>query len=151
MIHGKQHKTKGELEADIKQAVIQFEKEYMGRGPLETHVFIIEDMVLVRLLGVLTPSERKLAQADAAERGRDLIKQTRQELLEQGRPLLEQALQTILYVKVKSLHTDISTQTGERIIVFTLEARPEWREAETILQRQKVNGKAGKKSSALKH
>ncbi len=117
-------KSKGELEAEISQAIIRFEKEYMGRGPLETRTYLIDDMVLVRLKNVLTPAEHKLAQSEEGARGRGLIKETRQRLLEHGRPLLETVIRDILGIGVKSLHTDISTKTGERIIVFTLEGKP---------------------------
>lgn len=120
-------KTKGELEAEISQAIIRFEKEYMGRGPLETKTYLIEDMVLVRLKNVLIPAEYKLAEVEHLQRGRQLIKQVRQELIEHGRPLLDVLVRDILRVGVKSLHTDISTKTGERIIVFTLEEPPVYR------------------------
>ena len=114
--------SKGQLEAQISEAIIKFEKEYMGRGPLETKTYIIDDMVLVRLKGVLTQAEYQLAKAAENTKGRDLIKQVRIELLEKGRPLLEAVVEAITKVKVKSLHTDISTATGERIILFTLES-----------------------------
>ena len=117
-------KTRGELEAEICNAVIKFEKEYMGRGPLETKAYIIDDMVLVRLKNVLTQAEFKLADAADRKDGSELIKRVRISLLEQGRPLLEAAVQDILGVRVKSLHTDISTVTGERIILFTLASAP---------------------------
>ena len=117
-------KTKGELEAEICNAVVKFEKEYMGRGPLETKAYIIDDMVLVRLKNVLTRAEFKLAKSADRKDGRELIKRFRISLLEQGRPLLEAAVQDILDVRVKSLHTDISTVTGERIILFTLSSPP---------------------------
>jgi uncharacterized protein YbcI len=117
-------KTRGELEAEICKAVIKFEKEYMGRGPLETKAYIIDDMVLVRLKNVLTQAEFKLAESADRKDGRELIKRVRISLLEQGRPLLVTAVQDILEVRVKSLHTDISTVTGERIILFTLELPP---------------------------
>src|SRR5262245_20651851 len=81
-------KTAGELEAEISQAVIHFEKEFMGRGPLETKTYIIDDIVLIRLKGVLTPSEMKLAETDGS-RGRYLLKQVRQELIDHGRPMLD--------------------------------------------------------------
>ena len=116
-------KTKGELEAEISQAIIRFEKDHLGRGPLETRAFIIEDMVLVRLKKVLIQAELKIAESSTTDRGRFLIKQFRQELIEQGRPILEEDLQSILGVGLVSLHTDISTRTGERIMVFTFDAR----------------------------
>jgi len=114
-------KTKGRIEAEISEAVIKFEKEYMGRGPLETKAYIIDDLVLVRLRKVLTQAEYQLAKTSDAGKGRDLIKQVRIELLERGRSLLEAVIEAITERKVKSLHTDISTKTGERIIIFTLD------------------------------
>jgi uncharacterized protein YbcI len=117
-------KTKGELETEVSTAVIRFKREYMGRGPQEVRTFLIEDMAVVRLRGVLTPAEQRLAQVEDPHRGRDLIKQLRVELIEHGRELLEEAVQGILNVRVVSLHTDISTRTGESVIVFTLSADP---------------------------
>jgi len=111
-------KTKGQIEALISEAIIKFEKEYMGRGPTETKTYIIKDMVFVRLKGVLTLAEEQLAKT--AE-GADLIKRTRRQLLEGARILLENMISDITAYQVKSLHTDISTKTGERIIIFTLD------------------------------
>jgi uncharacterized protein YbcI len=116
-------KTSGEHEAEISLAVTRFEKEFMGRGPLETRTYIIDDLVVVRLKGVLTPSEMKLAETDE-RRGRYLVKQVRHELLDHGRPMLEAVIRDILGVEVRSLHTDISTKTGERIIVLSLSEKP---------------------------
>ncbi len=118
--------SKKETEREISKAIIRFEKEFMGRGPLETRSYIIDDMVLVRLGNVLTPAELKLAESEDRERGRYLIKQMRQELIERGRPLLDAVIREILQVEVVSLHTDISAKTGERIIVFTLQEQPEF-------------------------
>jgi uncharacterized protein YbcI len=112
-------RSQGELEAEISEAIVKFEKEYMGRGPLEAKTYIIDDLVLVRLRGVMTPAELQLAAAENP-RGRELIKQVRHELLEKGRPLLETVLHTVTGKRILSLHTDISTKTGERVIVFTL-------------------------------
>jgi uncharacterized protein YbcI len=110
-------KSKGQIEAEISNALIQFEKEFMGRGPQETRSFIIEDMILVRLKGVLTPAEQQLSKNPE---GRNLIKQIRSNLLEQSRELLRNAVESITGIKVVTLHTDISTKTGERVIIFTL-------------------------------
>jgi len=110
--------TKGQIESQISEAIIKFEKEYMGRGPMETKTYIIKDMIFIRLKGVLTPAEEQLAKtAD----GSGLIKKTRIQLLEGARRLLENIISDITGYQVKSLHTDISTKTGERIIIFTLE------------------------------
>lgn len=113
-----ENKTKGQIEAQISEAIIRFEKEYMGRGPTETKTYIIKDMVFVRLKGVLTPAEEQLAKT--AE-GSELIKKTRMQLLEGARVLLENMISEITGYQIKSLHTDISTKTGERVIIFTLD------------------------------
>ncbi len=115
-------KRKKEPESEISEALVKFEKEYMGRGPLEAKTYIFDDIVLVRLKGVLTKAEHQLASSGSTEasEGRDLIKKVRQALLEKARPLLEAVVEDILKAEVTSLHTDISTTTGERVIIFTL-------------------------------
>jgi len=110
-------KTKGQIEAEVSEAMVKFEKEHMGRGPDESKTYIIDDMILVRLKGVLTPAERKLA---TNQEGIQLIKQMRARLLENSRKLLTDLVNEITGVEVMSMHTDISTKTGERIIVFNL-------------------------------
>jgi uncharacterized protein YbcI len=117
--------SKGRLEAAISEALVRFEKEYMGRGPTETRTYIIDDMVIVRLRGVITRAEYHLANSDEDGRGRELIKETRMQLIEKAKPVLEAAIRDIVGVGIQSLHTDISTRTGERLIVFTLEAAPD--------------------------
>jgi uncharacterized protein YbcI len=117
-------RTRGELEAELSKVIVRFEKEHLGRGPIEARCYLIDDMVLFRLKNVLIPSELKLAQTADTHRGRDLIKQMRQELIEQGRSILQQAVENVLGIAVISLHTDISTITGERIIVLTLAEPP---------------------------
>jgi uncharacterized protein YbcI len=115
-------KSKGQLEADISEALIKFEKEYMGRGPEQTRTYIIGDMVIVRLQRVLTPAEQQLADAADETEGRRLIKRVRIELIEKARPLLERIVTDLTGKRVISLHTDISTVTGERVVIFTLES-----------------------------
>ena len=114
--------SKGKVEADISEALIKFEKEYMGRGPEETKTYIIDDIILIRLKRVLTPAEQQLAGTSDETTGRTLIKRVRTELLEKARPLLEQIIIDLTGKRVKSLHTDISTITGERVIILTLES-----------------------------
>ena len=117
-------KTRGQLEADISEAIIRFEKEFMGRGPMETKTYLIDDLVLVRLKGVLTQAELQLVKAADPSEGRRIVKQIRIALLEQGRHLLESAIEEITGCRPVSMHTDISTITGERLIIFTLDAPP---------------------------
>jgi uncharacterized protein YbcI len=115
---------RNKAEKAISQAVNRFEKEFMGRGALQSRTYLLDDLVVVRLSNVLTPAELKLAKTSENKRGRNLIKQMRQELIEQGRPLLDASIKEILGIEVISLHTDISSKTGERIIVFTLDRAP---------------------------
>jgi len=111
-------KTKGEIEAEISDAMVKFEVEYMGRGPKEATAYLIDDMVLVRLKGVLTREEEQLSKrADGVE----LIKKVRSTLIENAKPILSQVIGDITGAKVISMHTDISTIAGERFIVFTLD------------------------------
>lgn len=111
-------KTKGEIESEISNAMVQFEVDYMGRGPKEARTYIIEDMVLVRLKGVLTPAERQLTKSPD---GVELIKKMRSTLIENAKPILSQVMGNITGAKVLSLYTDISTVAGERVIVFTVD------------------------------
>ncbi len=121
MIRPLLHKTKGQIEAEISDALTKFEKEHMGRGPLETKTYILEDMVIVRFRGVLTRSELALAKSDKNSRARELIKLVRIELIENGRDELEDKIRSLTRRRVRSLHTDISTATGEKVVIFTLD------------------------------
>jgi uncharacterized protein YbcI len=110
--------TKGETEGAIRNAIIKFEQEFMGRGPDDVRAFIVRDMVVVRLKGVLTPAERQLAKtAD----GVDMVKRLRQNLIAQGRDKLCDQVSEITGAKAVALFTDIDAQVGERVFVFTLE------------------------------
>lgn len=111
-------KTRGQLEAEFTKAIIKFEKEYLGRGPEEARTFFIQDMILVRLQGILTPAEAKLAES---RDGQTLVKETRRQLFESSRPLIEAIVGEIVGCNVVSLHTDMSTKTGERVIVLTVD------------------------------
>jgi uncharacterized protein YbcI len=121
-------KTQGEIEAAICAGITRFEQEYMGRGPKDIHTYVIGDLVIVRLRGVLTAAEQQLVKALAAEKGRDLLKQVRTHLIETARPLMEAMIQDVIGVKVVSLHHDISTTTGEEVVIFTLADPPAFRE-----------------------
>jgi uncharacterized protein YbcI len=121
-------KTQGEIEASICQGMSRFELEYMGRGPKDIRTHLIDDLVVVRLQGVLTAAEQHLVKSLTADKGRDLLKQVRTHLLETARPLMEGMVQEITGVKVLSLHHDISTVTGEEVVLFTLMQAPQVRE-----------------------
>ena len=121
-------KSQGEIEAAIGEGMSRFEQEYMGRGPKDIHTHLIGDLLVVRLQGVLTAAEQQLVKTLPAEKGRDLLKQVRTHLLETSRPMMEALVQEVTGVQVLSLHHDISTVTGEEIVVFTLAELPPFRE-----------------------
>lgn len=111
-------RTKGEVEAYIRNAVIKFEQEFMGRGPSDVRAFIVRDIILVRLKGVLTPAERQLAKSPE---GVEMVKRMRQNLIAQGRESLASEITAQIGAKVVGLFTDIDTQLGERVIVLTVD------------------------------
>jgi uncharacterized protein YbcI len=121
-------KTQGEIEAAVCEGISRFEQNYMGRGPKDIHAHLIGDLLVVRLQGVLTAAEQQLVKALAGDKGRDLLKQVRTHLIETARSTMEALIHEATGVKVVSLHHDISTATGEEIVVFTLAASPPFRE-----------------------
>jgi uncharacterized protein YbcI len=121
-------KTQGEIEAAICEAVVRFEQEYMGRGPRHIHCHLIGDLLVLRFRGVLTAAEHQLVKSLSADKGRDLLKQVRTQLIETARPALEAMVQAVTGVNVLSLHHDISTATGEEVVVLTLAESPDCRQ-----------------------
>ena len=116
--------TQSECEAAICEGFIRFQQEYMGWRSEQIRAHFIKDVLLVRILGVLTLAERQLGKALSPAQGRDLIKQVRKQLLELARPMLESMIHEIAGVKVLSMHHDISTVTGEEVVVFSLAQAP---------------------------
>ena len=121
-------KTQGEIEAAICEGISRFEQQYMGRGPKDIRTHLIGDLLVVRLQGVLTAAEQQLVKTLPAEKGRGLLKQVRTQLMEMARPTLEAMVQDITGTKVVSLHHDISTATGEEVVLFALSEPPVFRE-----------------------
>ncbi|MCG8402223.1 MAG: DUF2294 domain-containing protein [Firmicutes bacterium] len=109
---------KGQKEDEITKAMVQWERDYKGRGPQEAKADILRNMVIVSLRGVLSQAERVLSREIE---GRALIKKLCQQLVEQGRAELEEIINDITLAKVVSLHTDISTKTGEQIFIFVMD------------------------------
>lgn len=120
-------KTQGEIEAAICEGIARFEQEYMGRGPKAIHAHLINDLLLVRMQGVLTVAEQQLVKTLQPGKGRDLLKQVRTQLVETARAIIEEMVLALTGVKVLSVHHDISTTTGEEIILFTLAEAPQVR------------------------
>ncbi len=113
-------KTSGEIEAAICQAMSRFAQECIGRGPKDIRAHLIGDMIVVRLQGVLTAAEQHLIKTLRYEKGRDLLKQVRTQLMETARPIMDSMVKEITGIKVLTLHHDISTRTGEEVDFLTL-------------------------------
>ena len=122
-------KTQGEIEAAVCEGIARFQQDYMGRGPKSIHAYLIGDLLVVRLKGVLTVAEQQLVATLPAERGRELLKQVRSHLVETARPTMEAMIEQVTGAKVVSLHHDISTTTGEEVVLFTLDETPPHRDA----------------------
>ncbi len=113
--------TRGEAEAALTRAIIKLEKDYLGRGPSDARTFFIEDMIVIRLRGILTPAEQEVAAS--SENGLESVKDARRRLFETRtlRQEIERTVREIVDCGVISLHTDVSTITGERVIVLTVD------------------------------
>lgn len=111
--------TKGQVEAAITEVITRFERDHLGRGPKEARAHIVQDMVLVRLKGILSPAEQQLS---AEPGGVELIKQMRSRLIESSSDALARLIEEQTDARVTTMHTDISARTGERIFVFGLNA-----------------------------
>jgi uncharacterized protein YbcI len=122
-------KTPGEIEAAVCRGMTRFAQECMGRGPKDVHAHLIGDLLVVRLQGVLTAAEQHLVKSLQAEKGRDLLKQVRTQLIETARPIMQAMVEEITGVEVLTLHHDISTVTGEEVVLFTLVESPLLRDA----------------------
>jgi uncharacterized protein YbcI len=99
------------------------------RGPKDIRSHLIGDLLVVRLQGVLTAAEQQLVKSLPADKGRTLLKQVRTHLIETARPVMERMVHSVTGVNVQSLHHDISTQTGEEVLLFTLVKTPTLRES----------------------
>lgn len=137
-------KSQGEIEAAVCDGISRFQQEFLGRGPRDIHAHLIGSLLVVRLQGVLTPAERQLiaprhetadgnAESDTRTEtaggnetgnGRALLKQVRTHMVATGRPRLESIVEDAVGVKLVSVHHDISTVTGEEVLVFSLAEPP---------------------------
>lgn len=109
--------SKGSFESEISKSITQWEKDFLGRGSVSVKTDILRDMIIVSLKGILTPAEYTVCET---KEGMLTIKKTRSELVESGIEDLKDIILTITGEKVKSFHTDISTRTGERVMIFKL-------------------------------
>ena len=108
--------TTGQVEAEIATAVVLFYRVRLGRGPDEVRAFLLDDMVLVRQHGTLTPAERYLVDTPG---GWDLVRQMRRKLVDSARADLADLIGRLTGQHVVGLFSDTS-RDGDSIDVFTL-------------------------------
>jgi CheY-like chemotaxis protein/uncharacterized protein YbcI len=116
--------TKAESEAAICEGVLRFQDEYMGWRSEQIRAYFVKDILLVRIQGALTLAEQQLGISVTAEKGRDLIKQVRKQLMELARTMMESMIHEVTGVKVLSMHHDLSVVTGEEVVLFSLVKEP---------------------------
>lgn len=109
--------SKGQMEDLISKKIVQFERNFFGRGPEAIKTYIFDDLVLIKLEGVLSKAERELSKD---LEGILMIKNMRSKLLENCKEYIEEIIAEVMGCRVVSLHTDISTKTGERIILLKI-------------------------------
>jgi len=78
-------KTQGEIEAAVCQGINRFSRNTWAGDPRTSH-FLDRDLLVARLRGVLTAAEQHLVKSLPGEKGRDLLKQVRTQLIETARP-----------------------------------------------------------------
>ncbi|WP_373650048.1 DUF2294 domain-containing protein [Schlesneria sp. DSM 10557] len=117
--------TRGELEAAISDLIVKFELEYFGRGPQQIRTHLIGDMLLVRMSGVLTPSELRLVRGANSAAATVLLKRMRTQLIETATPLIQLIVKKVTQVNVVSMMYDLGLATDEEIILLTLSNAPD--------------------------
>lgn len=109
--------TIGQVEQEITAAMVAFQRNLTGHGPASARTYVVEDMVLIRMQGMLSPVEQHLV---ASPEGRRVVKDLRHILRENTRAELETVIRTITGCDVRSSHGDVSTRTGERVEIYVL-------------------------------
>lgn len=120
-------KTQDEIESAVCDKISRFQQDFMGRGPKEIRAYLIGELLVVRLQGVLTAPEQHLVKSLPIDKGRDLLEQFRTQLIESSRLVLQAMIQEVAGGEVLRLHHDVSTVTGEEVELFTLSESPDCR------------------------
>ncbi|MEZ4726690.1 MAG: DUF2294 domain-containing protein [Caldilineaceae bacterium] len=115
-------KTRGMVEDEVAKAITKLEKEYLGRGPMDVRARFMDDLILIRVQGEMAPAEQQLCKTES---GQQLVKEMRRRLFESSQSLLKTLVQEIVDCKLISIHSDISTKTGERMILLVVDANLE--------------------------
>lgn len=119
-------RSRGEIEAAVCEAVSRFQQEYLGRGPRHAMARLVDNTLFLRLGGVLTAAEQRLVDMKNEDHGRgvEIVRQFRSHLVSLARPMLESVVREITGASTLNLHHDLSPDSGEEVIIFTLAMAP---------------------------
>jgi uncharacterized protein YbcI len=107
-----------QLSAALAQAIARFEEEEMGVRPAEVKVLVHDDLVMVHVKDVLSPSERALARTEA---GQAVLQRFNAMLFAGGSsPSIREQVSTALNREVVDVQTTLSALTGSLVAVFSL-------------------------------
>jgi uncharacterized protein YbcI len=110
--------TKGQIEDTLTKKAIKYYFDTLGVGPTKAKTYIIEDMIIIRMIGNLLPVEKKLLQN---VKGVELVKNLRRNIHESTIDEIIEIIKTTTHQNVISAHRDVSTKSGEIIYLFTLD------------------------------
>lgn len=113
--------TVDQLSASLAQAIARFEEEEMGIRPAAVKVLVEDDLVMVHLKEVLSPSERTLARTEA---GQAVLQRFNAMLFDGGSsPSIREQVAQALSREVLDVQTTLSPLTGSLVAVFPLGPR----------------------------
>lgn len=108
------------VEETIGNALTRLMKQQVGRGPENLKVYLIDDMILLRLKNVLTAAE---AQVAATPEGRRLVEQFRTSLLDAWRAMLLTLVAQAVGAQVVCIHSDLDTAADHLVIIIVLDRK----------------------------
>jgi len=109
--------TRGEVEAQIANAVGRFQREQQGRGPTDVRAHLVADLVVVRSTGILTQTETILA---GTPEGARIVRSARQEL----RSIHHEEIESLVFVGCAVLRSyyDMDVAAAEQVEIYALSA-----------------------------
>jgi uncharacterized protein YbcI len=111
-------KTQGEIQSEISDLFTKFMQDNMGRGPTSIKTSITDDVVVVRLKGVLTETEKHLA---ISEVGKNLLVSVRRHLMTTtGKNHVNQIFLSKFKTSITNFYYDCDPTNNEEIVVCVM-------------------------------
>ena len=109
---------RGELEALIRNEVINIFKSSMGKGPQDTTLKITKNYIILEIVGILMPGEKKLIKL---ETGHEQVSQMKDSLMDILCQDFIKIIEKILQVKVVDYITKVNVEGNVHRCLFILE------------------------------